>query len=399
MQQQIRTDLAQEAYASVPQARGVMSTEEQAGEGISITRVKIVNQEGVDALGKPVGNYITIDVPRLLERDVDLEQRVIETLAREIRAMLGPIGEKDTVLVAGLGNREVTPDSLGPRVAAGTLVSRHITQYLPDLIDERVRPVCTVAPGVLGVTGIETGDVMKGLVQRVSPKVVIAVDALASRATDRISTVIQLTDTGIAPGGGVGNQRMELTQKTLGVPVIGIGVPTVVHASTISQDAVALLMQEVGEQEKEQALVELVGKIVSEKIGPLIVTPKEIDQIVADVSKVVAGGINLALHGVDARRAPENRKLSMNVGMYASSSRIGCEEEVAKDGSKKNPRAKASRASASHTPPDRRACRGRGHRFADLGPDVANAVGQAAFRHPFAAQRVFAGRALASASR
>lgn len=294
----IQTDLAQEAYAGMPQAQGVMSSEESAGEGITVTRVKILNEDGVRDLKKPIGNYITIDVPKLLERDIELEQRVIEVLSREIKALLGPIDEKDTVLVAGLGNREVTPDSLGPCVVANTLVSRHMTQFLPDLIDERVRPVCAIAPGVLGVTGMETSEVMIGLVQRIKPKVVIAVDALASRATDRISTVIQLTDTGIQPGGGVGNQRMELTKKTMGVPVIGMGVPTVVHASTISQDAVALLMEEMGETEKEQALVELVGKVVSEKIGPLIVTPKEIDQIVEDVARVVAGGINLALHGV-----------------------------------------------------------------------------------------------------
>ena len=294
----IRTDLASEAFAAVPEVRGARIEEKRPQEGVSVTRVEILNEEGEEALGKPRGNYITIDAPELRNNDPLLRERVVQVLAEELRALCGPLEDRDTVLIAGLGNRTITADALGPDVTERVMVSRHVTEYLPEQVDERVRPVCAMAPGVLGVTGIETGEMVLGAVERVRPRLVIAVDALASRSTERISTTVQLADTGIRPGSGLGGGRMELTRETLGVPVIAIGVPTVVHASTISQDAVTLLLEEMGAEAEGEELVELVGRVVSEKIGPLIVTPKEIDCIIERSADLVAAGIDLALHGV-----------------------------------------------------------------------------------------------------
>ena len=294
----IRTDLASEAFAAVPEVRGARIEEKRPQEGVSVTRVEILNEEGEEALGKPRGTYITIDAPELRNNDPLLRERVVQVLAEELRALCGPLEDRDTVLIAGLGNRTITADALGPDVTERVMVSRHVTEYLPEQVDERVRPVCAMAPGVLGVTGIETGEMVLGAVERVRPRLVIAVDALASRSTERISTTVQLADTGIRPGSGLGGGRMELTRETLGVPVIAIGVPTVVHASTISQDAVTLLLEEMGAEAEGEELVELVGRVVSEKIGPLIVTPKEIDCIIERSADLVAAGIDLALHGV-----------------------------------------------------------------------------------------------------
>ncbi len=298
MDRNVRTDLAQEAFACLPDTPGVRAREEQPMEGITVTHVEILTPEGEAALGKPVGTYVTIDAPNLQGQDGMLEERVAQVLSKELEKMLGPLGDRDTVLVAGLGNDAITPDALGPRVVAKTAVSRHVTEYLKDQVDERVRPVCAISPGVLGVTGIETGEILRGVVERVRPRAVIAIDALASRSTERISTTIQLADTGIQPGSGLGNRRMEISRESLGVKVIAIGVPTVVHASTISQDAVTLLLEEMGAASEGHDLVELVGKVVNEKIGPLVVTPKEIDRIIEDSARVVSTGINMALHGV-----------------------------------------------------------------------------------------------------
>lgn len=300
-QNTIRTDLAMEAAAGYgKKLKGVRVREQQEGENIKITRVEIMDDEGEKALGKPQGNYITIDAPKLRERDAEYEEQVTGLLARELGLLLGPLGNRDTVLIVGLGNRAITPDALGPEVVEGITVSRHVTEYLPEQVDERVKPVCAIAPGVLGVTGIETGEVVRGLVEKIRPRVVIAIDALASRSTERISTSIQLSDTGIQPGAGLGNRRMELSRKTLGVKVIALGMPTVVHAATISQDAVSMLLEKMGspDAQQEQMLIDLVGEIVSERIGPLVVTPKEIDQIISDSARVLSGSINMAVHGV-----------------------------------------------------------------------------------------------------
>jgi len=296
----VRTDLASEAVAGRADLPGIRVSEEHPEDGIAVTRVFIDTEQAARELGKSVGSFVTIDAPKLTENDQLYREKVEQVLKTELTGLISCLKKGDTVLVIGLGNRTITPDALGPLVVDKVAVSRHVTQYLPELVDERVRPVCAIAPGVLGVTGIETGEVVLGLVEKIKPALVIAIDALASRSTEKISTSVQLTDTGVQPGSGLGNGRMQLTKETLGVPVIAIGVPTVVHASTISQDAVSLLLNEMGEKEENSAqLLELVGKVVSEKIGPLVVTPKDIDTIVDRSADLIATGIDLTLHDLN----------------------------------------------------------------------------------------------------
>ncbi|MCX7842411.1 MAG: GPR endopeptidase [Clostridia bacterium] len=315
----IRTDLAleahelfrQQAMKEMLQERGEppgVDVENAGDEDIRITRVRVTSPTGEASIGKPMGNYITLEVPRLRDNDQELYERTCKFLANELASLI-TIGEKDAVLVVGLGNWNVTPDALGPKVISSMMVTRHLLEYVPEQVDEGVRPVCAIAPGVLGITGIETGEIVKGIVDRVKPKAIIAIDALASRKTERVSTTIQLADTGIAPGSGVGNKRMELSQATLGVPVIAIGVPTVVDAATMANDTIDLVMDSLIKEASQgtefynmlksidrNEKYELIQEVLKPYIGNLIVTPKEIDDIIEKISKVIANGLNIALH-------------------------------------------------------------------------------------------------------
>lgn len=294
----IYTDLAMEARELAGETSNVSQSEEKL-ENMTITRVSVLNETGAKEIGKPMGEYISIEADKLKERDIALFTAIGKQISKELEALLDKFADKRApILIIGLGNRDVTPDSLGPKVVEHTFVTRHITEYLPQLVDERVRPVCAIAPGVLGVTGIETLEVIRGVVDKVKPAAVIAIDALASRKTERLCATVQLCDTGISPGAGVGNMRKGINKETLGVPVIAIGVPLVVYASTISQDAIELLAQQTGLHSDEGKLVEMVQKVMDEKLGPLVVTPKEIDVMVSDMSKLLADGINLALHAL-----------------------------------------------------------------------------------------------------
>lgn len=296
----VRTDMANEALAMMMQeSPGVVSSRESPVTGIDITRVDVQDQKGARSIGKEIGRYITIDAPSLIDGEVEFQQSLIKVLARELSSLLGTLSERDTVLVIGLGNRDVTPDSLGPSVVDRVLVSRHVTQYLPELVDEKVKSLCALAPGVLGVTGIETAEVIQGVIEHVKPKALIAIDALASRSTERISTSIQLSDSGIHPGSGIGNKRVKLNRESLGLPVIAVGIPTVVYASTISEDAISLLLEDMGQSDQEENLRTLISQIVNERIGPLVVTPKEIDKIIQEASMLIAEAINLAVHDVE----------------------------------------------------------------------------------------------------
>jgi len=310
----IRTDLAVEARelyqgGSGQEIPGVRVETEKPYEDITVTRVTIFSDVGERAMGKPQGSYITVESSNLRDRDPELEENVSKTIAQEMSRLIKTNKKDFTTLVVGLGNWNVTPDSLGPKVVSRIMVTRHLIQMIPDQVDERVRSVCTIAPGVLGITGIETSEIIRGVVDKIKPDLVIAIDALASRKTERISTTIQITDTGINPGSGIGNKRMGLNQDTLGVPVIALGVPLVVYAATISQDAVGLLIDEFSKQATpgsqffkmlqqmdEAQIDQMVSQVVSNHMGDLVVTPKEIDIIVDDISKVIANGINLALH-------------------------------------------------------------------------------------------------------
>ncbi len=316
----VRTDLALEAHELNSQNNppNVMQNNNQSGGGvevvndgnedIKITRVKITSPEGEQSIGKPMGNYITLEVSRLKENDQKIYEDTCKAMAKELTSII-KLEKNATVLVVGLGNWNITPDALGPKVVSSMMVTRHLLEYVPDQVDEGVRPVCSISPGVLGITGIETSEIVKGVVDKVKPSLIIAIDALASRRMDRISTTIQIADTGISPGSGVGNKRKELSANTLGIPVIAIGVPTVVDAATMANDTIDLVMDSMIQQAKEGTefynminnidrgeKYQLIQEVLNPYIGNLIVTPKEIDEIIVKISKVVANGINIALH-------------------------------------------------------------------------------------------------------
>lgn len=294
----IHTDLAMEARESNSALNGV-SEERTDNEHYSVSRIKIDTDEAASALQKSKGLYITIEAPDLVLRESELIKAVTEALSAELTGLIDKGGASGTVLVVGLGNRAVTPDALGPKTAEKILVTRHIKQYMPDAIPNGVRSVCAISPGVLGVTGIETMEVIQGIVERSKPSLIIAIDSLSSRRTERIASTIQLCDAGIQPGAGVGNIRSGLDEASLGIPVIAVGVPLVVYASTISRDTIGLIASELGLLGNEEKIKELAAKAISEKTGELIVTPKEIDSLIECTSTILADGINMCLFGKD----------------------------------------------------------------------------------------------------
>ena len=283
------TDLAMESLGAQPE-----QTQTLPG-GIERTTVTIRDAQTAKALGRPMGVYVTLSCPQRMSIELGTRSALSEALGRAIAGMLPEACR--TVLVAGLGNRTVTPDALGPRTVERVLVTRHMDGCLPQDVSERLRSVCAAAPGVLGVTGIETAEVLRGMVEHVRPDAMIAVDALAARSSQRICSTIQIADTGITPGSGVGNHRKALTAQTLGIPVIAVGVPMVVYASTIARDAMGYLSAIDGASEAdEERLAACVERVVTQRLGDLIVTPREVDALVDRMAGIVAEGINLALH-------------------------------------------------------------------------------------------------------
>lgn len=307
----VRTDLAVEAREIYKQenkkdADGVV-VEEYEDEGTTITKVKILTEDGAIKMGKPIGNYITLDIPEFTIYDGELMDDVSIALGKTLKKIVN-MDENKLALVVGLGNRKVTPDALGPKVAEGIMVTRHLKAVMPESIDDSVAPVAAIAPGVLGITGIETGEVIKGVVERIKPDVVICIDALASRKIERLNRTIQISDTGISPGAGVGNHRMQINEKTLGVKVIAIGVPTVVDAATIANDTIDLVLDDLIKQseegkdfykmlktvDKEEKSI-LIKEVLDPYVGDLVVTPKEVDLMIDSLSKIIANGINIAV--------------------------------------------------------------------------------------------------------
>lgn len=282
---------------------------ENAGtKDIKITRVKVVSPEGEKSVGKPMGNYITLEVKGLRHNDQDLYENTCRAVAKELASIMN-LNEKSNILVVGLGNWNVTADALGPKVISNMMVTRHLLEYVPEQVDNGVRPVCAVAPGVLGITGIETGEIIKGIVERIKPDFIVAIDSLASRKMERVNSTIQIADTGITPGSGVGNKRMELSKNSLGIPVIAVGVPTVVDAATMANDSIDLVIDSMIKEAKEGSeFYKMLNsmdrnkkyKLIREVLKPyaenLVVTPKEIDEVVERVSKVIANGLNISLH-------------------------------------------------------------------------------------------------------
>ena len=306
-----RTDLALERrdiYQKVnnlKQIDGIKSTEEEINEKLKVTRVEILNKNGEKAIGKPVGNYVTIDVKKLkLAEDEDI-QKASEVVTKELKKKINIHTDKQgDILVVGLGNIYVTPDALGPKVINEIDVTRHIIKYLPQYVDEGTRPVSAISPGVLGTTGIETVEILKGIVDNIHPKLLIVIDALASRSIDRISSTIQISDTGIVPGAGVGNTRQEISQTTLGIPVIALGIPTVVELATLVSDGIDIFIDRLQEKaESNEYLNKLQQNDKYEEVKEalnvgdynMIVTPKEIDDLIENMKDIVARGINFAV--------------------------------------------------------------------------------------------------------
>ncbi|WP_182200527.1 GPR endopeptidase [Paraliobacillus salinarum] len=343
----IRTDLAVEARDMFVENNEV---EEKQLDGINIkettkgnTTISYVNidQVGAEKLGKKAGKYITIHTESVKSQDSEEQNKAANTFSEELKLLLEQEGilANATCLIVGLGNWNVTPDALGPMVAEKVLVTSHLFALHPETVAEGYRPVSAITPGVMGVTGIETSDIIQGIVEKQSPDFIIAIDALASRSVERVNATIQLANTGIHPGSGVGNKRKELSKETLGIPVIAIGVPTVVDAVTITSDTIDYVFKHFGREwkekdrpskslapasmrfgkrtlteddlpsvEKREAVFGMMGKLdeaekralISEVLTPLghnlMVTPKEVDDYMKDMAYLISSGLNAAIH-------------------------------------------------------------------------------------------------------
>lgn len=306
-----RTDLASERRDIYQKANnlekidGIETEKEEINENLKIERVRITNENGEKVINKPIGNYITIDIKNLkIVQKEDIEKSA-EILSKELKKLVDlHIDNMGEILIVGLGNIYVTPDSLGPKVINEIDVTRHIINYLPQYVEEGTRMVSVISPGVLGTTGIETLEIIKGIVDNIHPKLIIVIDALASRSIERISSTVQLSDTGIVPGAGVENARNEISQKTIGIPVIAIGIPTVVETAVLVNDSLDLFIQKLQNDAnsngylnklKEENNYEEIRNVLLPKDYNFIVTPKEIDELIENMKEIVAAGINQAM--------------------------------------------------------------------------------------------------------
>jgi len=311
----VRTDLALESkeLAAGPQMNRIFGVNEEVEEadGIKITRLEVSNAAGSQAIGRAIGNYVTLEVPGLRGGDTGLQMKVTEAFAREFEQFMARIGidKNASILIVGLGNWNVTPDSLGPLVVENALITRQFYELVPDQVSPGYRNVSAIAPGVLGLTGIESSEVVQGILERTRPDAIIAIDALASRSLERVNTTIQIADIGIHPGSGIGNKRRGLTKEILGVPCIAIGVPTVCYASTIVNNVLEMMKNHFGhgtprskqilgmlDDITENERLSLVKEVLEPLGHDLIVTPKEIDEFIEEIANIVASGLNAALH-------------------------------------------------------------------------------------------------------
>lgn len=251
-----------------------VATKEYRRSGFSVTEVRVLDETGAEAVGKPIGTYLTLEIGARQGRNMDFFPKIVEAVSAELGKLL-ELKDEDSVLVVGLGNRNITPDAVGPWAAEQTVATRHLVDRLPDTFG-KFRRVSVVATGVMGTTGVESGELVKALCGQLRPAAVIAVDALAAHSAHRLCTTIQLANTGIIPGSGVGNARCALTKEELGVPVIAVGVPTVVRAAVL---CAAL----EGSEEQQRSL------------GDLFVTPKDIDSTAAELAKIIGYGVTMAL--------------------------------------------------------------------------------------------------------
>ncbi|MDE6888521.1 MAG: GPR endopeptidase [Eubacterium sp.] len=309
---QVRTDLALEAREKFEEdnveIKGVRLDEEQATPDIHISSVVIETENGAKAMGKPKGNYVTLEAPNMIEEDDGYHREISLQLSKVLKRLL-PKGSDFTTLVVGLGNRAVTPDSLGPRVVDNLCVTRHIIQEFGRYVigDSCHKSVSSIVPGVMAQTGMESMEIVRGITKETGPDVIIAVDALAARSTKRLNRTIQITDTGINPGSGVGNHRHALNSESIGIPVIAIGIPTVVDAATIVIDTMSSLLDAMSQAEQLRRIsssyeqldlmekYELVRELLSPQLNTMYVTTKDVDDAVKRLSFTVSEGINIAL--------------------------------------------------------------------------------------------------------
>jgi spore protease len=305
----VRSDLILDTPELVKPERGKgiegLEVNEKKTKYSDVTIVDVKNDNGSKVTGKPVGRYITIDTRDISAGDCEIRAHVAEELATQLKIMYDWKGK--TVLIVGLGNKNITPDSLGPKTVDKLMITRHINEYVPEHLDDGIIPVCAIAPGVLGTTGIESEEIVEGIVERVKPDAVIVIDSLASGSLNRINTTLQIADTGITPGSGVGNNRKGLNEQSLGVKVIAIGVPTVIDAAVIVDETINLISQE-GEKHEKPGILGVIGQmeeaerqefirqILDPYSGGLIVTPRDIDHEMDNISHVIANALNMCLH-------------------------------------------------------------------------------------------------------
>lgn len=311
----IRTDLALESQERLKKdqgnMRGIRVQEEKRENGVTVSTVVIETENAAKAMGRPKGTYITIEAPEIIEEDAGYHRNISMELAKILRKLLPlekPVedlnkGLEVSVLVVGLGNREVTPDALGPRVVDNLFITRHIMNEFGKYAfqSEDVSKISGIVPGVMAQTGMECVEILRGIVEETKPDFLITVDALAARSIKRLGRTIQLTDTGITPGSGIGNHRNAINKKSVGVQVISLGVPTVVDAATIVADAMSELvsalslsdLQKLDERQRQ----ELAQELLSPQLNGLFVTPKNIDDSIKQLSYLISEGLNIALLG------------------------------------------------------------------------------------------------------
>lgn len=299
----IRTDLALEAREMIDEEKSKrMESDSALPEGmnvdtkeknyITITKIQISTDEAAKKIGKKQGDYITVELKTPDLNTLDIHKELASSIADCLIPLIEQLKKNEpSVMVVGLGNRNITPDSLGPKVVDKIVVTRHVktSEQLKNTVDKRLGIVSAVAPGVMGTTGIETGEILKGLIEKASPDLVFVIDALCARKTSRINTTIQISTAGIVPGSGVGNHRMELSTQTLGIPVIAIGVPTVVDSVTIVYDI-------INDLEGNNIDEDVINNIARNNAGNMVVTPKNIDIAIDRMSIAISNGINMAIH-------------------------------------------------------------------------------------------------------
>ena len=309
---QVRTDLALEAREKFKddnvEVKGVTVKEDRVGDNMKVTKVSIETENGAKAMGKPKGNYITLEAPDMADSDEDYHREISEQLAKILKELM-PIDKQElSALVVGLGNREVTPDALGPRVVDNMMITRHIIRKFGKYAFGLTRnhQISGIVPGVMAQTGMETLEIIKGVLDETKPDYIIAIDALAARSAKRLSRTIQITDTGISPGSGVGNHRHALNEESMGIPVIAIGIPTVVDAVTIVSDTMNSLVSAMEQTRRLEDLgksisrleeaekYELIRELLAPNLNAMFVTPKDIDESVKRLSFTISEGINMA---------------------------------------------------------------------------------------------------------